>query len=564
MKKLILKLVTVLSLTLGLNFTYGQSISPMIFGQNAWMPDSIGNVNYGGKLHKLWGAVGASGATVVRFGGISPDKNKPTNYQYVKMIDSIRSKGMEPIMQVPFNNGQYNAQTAADIVKFINVTKAKGVKYWIIGNEPNLAYGYTNSTQVATYLKAYARAMKAVDPTIQTIGPEVAWYDRNIINGLTTPGGPDDVTGKDENGRYYIDIITFHTYPFKGTQTRGQVITNLTQSGGFESNLDELSKRIDACNQFHGRTGASAVKFGVTEANVDYQNPAGDDLNGTGSNSFVGGQFWAEMMGIAMKKGLFLFNFWSVTEGLEIGYINHSNLTKKPAYYHFQMMAKNFSGTYANSTDNQANVKVFASKNASTVSVMILNQDQASNFNYTVNLTAGAVVSGNNNLKINVDAGIAKEYTDAIDNQSTVVLVFNKAGELMKKIEYKLNGHADANKAPTVYNYQTNTTTTTDQDTTKTVTAVNDGANSEVVKNRAYPNPMKGNFTIEVKTDKANAKLEMYNTVGQLVYKKQLTPENGVVKQKIDLSSNMASGMYVVQVKEGENELYTTKMMLAK
>src|SRR5690349_23112921 len=99
-------------LALGLAFStenhiVAQNIPTQFFGQNAWMPDTIGNVPYYGKLHQQWGKVKESKAQVIRFGGIAPDNHKPTNYQYIKMIDSVRAKGMEPIIQVPYHKGAY-------------------------------------------------------------------------------------------------------------------------------------------------------------------------------------------------------------------------------------------------------------------------------------------------------------------------------------------------------------------------------------------------------------------------------------------------------------------------
>ena len=104
---------------------WAQTISPAFFGQNAWMPDSIGQVKYNGQLHDKWQEIGGCGAQTIRFGGIASDQNKPTNYQYIKMIDSIRAKGMEPIIQVPFNNGAYTASQAAEIVYYINITRKR-------------------------------------------------------------------------------------------------------------------------------------------------------------------------------------------------------------------------------------------------------------------------------------------------------------------------------------------------------------------------------------------------------------------------------------------------------
>lgn len=435
----------------------GQPISPRFFGQNAWMPDSIGTQKRYGQLDSKWPEIKASAPQIMRFGGITCDKNCPTNYQFIKMIDKIRSNGMEPVIQVPFHNFQYNASKAAEIVRYVNITMGRNVKYWSIGNEPDLEYGYNTAAQVAGYTKSYATAMKAVDPNIKTMGPECAWYNYNIMPGLLTPGGPYDVTGKDANGRFYLDIISFHMYSFNGTQTRAQVLTDLTAQYKFEYNLNDLNNKISAANSYHGRSGSYALKTAVTEANVNFVNPASDNLYSVGANSFVGGQFWAELLSIGMKKSVDFITFWSVVEGnntaYNVGFLDYVTGKKKPTYYHFQMMSQNFSGTFINGTDNQASVKSFGCRNnAGQIVVMILNQSQSSNYNFSVRLD-GASSSSANALKINVNAGVGKEYSGSINNQATQMLVFDGAGNLVKKIDYKLVGHADANLPPTVTTY---------------------------------------------------------------------------------------------------------------
>ncbi|MES2140877.1 MAG: T9SS type A sorting domain-containing protein [Bacteroidota bacterium] len=450
-----------LSILFSIKSARSQTISNDFFGVNAWMPDTIGNYfacpeppcYFNGKLHKNWPKVKASGSTIVRFGGISADRNMPTNFQYIRMIDSIRANGMEPMIQVPFFNNRYTAQQAAAIVHYINVVKGKNVKYWIIGNEPNLSYSYTTAAQVASYFKPFASAMKNADPSILIIGPETAWYDQAIINGLTTPGGASDITGKDGAGRYYLDILSFHTYPFNGTQTRAQVISKLTSAGSLKDNLIALNARLATANSYHGRTGAAALKTAITEANVDYKNSSTDNLNGVGANSFVGGQFVAEMMGVGMKNGVDFFNLWSVIEGsstaLNIGFLDNSTGNKKPLYYHFKLLADNFKGNYVNGTTNQVNVKSFASEDGQQVAVMILNEDLTNNFTYTVRLNTTAI-AGTSALKINANAGLAKEFTDVIQNQSTTLLLFDANGNIIKKSEYKLLGNANLNLPPTV------------------------------------------------------------------------------------------------------------------
>lgn len=446
-------------------------------GINAWMPYQIGAHRYNGKLETKWADIQASGVRIMRYGGngvdqyadptwVDPnDPAKSTLNQYLAMVDAMKSRGIEPVLQVPVYDWTYSASQAADIVRYVNVTHGRGVKYWVIGNEPDLesgAYNYTTAAQVAAYIKPFASAMKAVDPTIKIIGPETTWYDETFIDGLTScNGGADDITGMDSNGRYYVDIISFHLYNGFGggsNQTRTAVITTLMSSNGLNADLADLKARLAACDSYHGRTGGNVLQMAVTEANVNHENPSdlsdpsGVSLTGVGAASFLGGQFWAEVLGIAMRQGVAFVNFWSTIEGDELGYLSGDGTTKRPSYYHFQMVAQNFRGSSVAVTDNQANVKTFGAEDVDQIAVMIMNQEELSSFNYTVRLNTGTV-SGVNPLKINVDAGVAVEYSGTISAQSSLVLIFDASGAIKKKIEYKLNGHANSNLPPAVTTY---------------------------------------------------------------------------------------------------------------
>lgn len=532
--------------------TRAQSISPLLFGVNAWMPDTIGDVNncpsppcikYG-KLHKNWQKVEDSRAAIVRYGGIAPDENMPTKYQYIRMIDSIRAHGMEPMLQVPFYNYRYTAQDAAGIVQYVNGTMGRNVKYWIIANEPNLVYSYTTASQIATYFRQFASAMKAVDPGIKIVGPETASFKYTITNGLTTPGGPDDITGKDQNGNYYLDVFTFHTYPFgNGTNSsRAALISELMSSGAFYDDLNYVKNRLAACNNFHARSGSNALTMGVTEANVNYTNSSTDNLYGYGTYSFLGAQFVAEMYGIGMKTGVNFINLWSVIEGNSIssncGYIDKYTSQKQPLYYHFQMMAENLKGSNVNCTLNQNNAKAFASEDSSEICVFIMNQEQTVDHTFTVRLNSAAI-AGNSTLKINANANVQAEYTDMIPNQSTLLLVFNKSGGLVRKCEYTAANHAANNLPPTCTPYMT----------TSVLTSVNGQGSLDV---NLFPNPTTGALTIEL-TNTASAQttysLEVLNLVGQVVYSRKASFAGG--KEDISLDGSLMRGVYIVRVAEG-------------
>jgi hypothetical protein len=439
----------------------GQGISPYLFGENAWMPATIGSVSYGGHLDDHWGDIDASGVGIMRYGGIAVDRDadprlQATLDQYVAMADHMRGIGAEPVLEVPFWHWTWSAQQAAAIVNYVNIVNHRGVKYWIVGNEPDYKYGYTSASQIAPYLRSYAAAMKEVDPSIKVIGPELASYSQTILDGLTDANDPDnDITAPVPNKPYfYVDVVTFHHYnglDGNNVTSRDPVVNSLTQ-GSFNGNVSHLKTRLTACNTRWGRTGDNALQLGVTESNVNYDNAPGDNLYLYGAQSFLGGQWWAEFLGTAARDGVDMVTFWSVIEGNpQLGYLSHDGI-KQPSYYHFKMMAENFRGAVADTTDNQLLVKTFASKASDQIAVVIINQEENAGFTYTVRLNTQAIAGGSN-LKINVDAGLPIESTGPIAKQSTIILVFDASGTLKKKVNYPLFGRADAGLAPEVTLY---------------------------------------------------------------------------------------------------------------
>jgi hypothetical protein len=100
------------------------------------------------------------------------------------------------------NYGSGTPEEAAGWVRYANVTKGYGVKYWEIGNEVfgNGYYGadweldYHTSKSPTTYANnvvQYVQAMKAVDPTIK-IGVVLtlpnSWPDGSVASGDAKPG----------------------------------------------------------------------------------------------------------------------------------------------------------------------------------------------------------------------------------------------------------------------------------------------------------------------------------------------------------------------------------------
>ncbi|WP_323377497.1 cellulose-binding protein [Streptomyces sp. RB17] len=177
---------------------------------------------------------------------------------------TAKKVGAQPIITANYGSG--TPQEAADWVKYANVDKGYGVKYWEIGNEipGNGHYGSKwevdthadkSPTAYAKNLLAYAKAMKAVDPKVK------------IGAVLTTPGSwPDGLKASGDNADWNhtvlsiagksIDFVIIHWYP-SGAGT-ADILNTPAQIAGTTSAVRSL---------LHTYAGphAASVKIAVTE-----------------------------------------------------------------------------------------------------------------------------------------------------------------------------------------------------------------------------------------------------------------------------------------------------------
>lgn len=84
---------------------------------------------------------------------------------------------------------------------------------------------------------------------------------------------------------------------------------------------------------------------------------------------------------------------------------------------------------------------------------------------------------------------------------------------------------------------------------------------------KVYPNPNNGLFILEINMANAveseQVKIELVNAVGQVVYRKLVSENNGYVNEHVELESNVPIGIYFLQITVG-NQVETTRMMLTK
>ncbi|RKE17763.1 cellulose binding domain-containing protein [Streptomyces sp. TLI_171] len=221
-------------------------------------------------------------------------------------MGTVRATGAQPILIANYGSG--TPQEAADWVRYANVTKNYGAKYWEIGNEiyGNGVYGsgWENDThadkspdQYAREVKAYAAAMKAVDPTVK------------IGAVLTMPGNwPDGIVAGGDTGDWNhtvlaavahdVDFVSVHWYP--NTSTGDQSLAAVQQLPG------ELREVRNLVNRY---AGADSAKIGIAMTEVN------SNSGGGAFTSRPNGLFAAEAMSTALENGVFSVDWWDTHNG---------------------------------------------------------------------------------------------------------------------------------------------------------------------------------------------------------------------------------------------------------
>ena len=426
--------------------TSTNTISPYLFGQNLWLTDRAeGRPGYIQK--SLWGKVKESGPKIIRIGGNGYDVKMPSLEMLEMWVKSIKKIGAEPLFQV---SKLESAEKAAALVKHFNTSDSLKIKYWSIGNEP---YGMAKWSidSISNLIKTHATAMKLADPTIKILIPDAATYYNDLYEALLL-SDTRGVAGRDENGNWYIDGVNFHSYPNGKEYTRKDVIFNSVDK--IRGQILSLKKDMEASNIKYNRTGEAALIWGLTEFNITYSNPDDLGIDGISVPSFINGQFWVDIFALSMEYGAFSVTPWCIQESdvakTYFGYVGAPpNFTPHSTYYHMQMMAENIKGNYIKMATNKGFLKALGSENESETAVLLMNQSENELYNFDLNSLNKA---SNNKAVINSTIEIKANFKGSIKANSTLLLVFDKSGNLKKQINYTIEMSRN-DSAPEVINH---------------------------------------------------------------------------------------------------------------
>ncbi len=333
-------------------------ISPYVYGTN----------------HGIWTAVPLEMLPVAQEAGIKAlrwpggnwgDRNRIQNFQVDQFIDFCEQMGAIPTISVNLRDG--TPEQAAELVRYTNIEKGYGVKYWSIGNEPTLyedELGETYDTAIYNpQWRAFAEAMRAVDPEILLMGPELHQWGTSLENTLKDSSGRDWMIEFLKANGDLVDIVTVHRYPLWKPASEHVTIPEMREN---TREWDDMVIYLRGLIEEHaGRD----LPIAFTEVNSD---PSTKFRGEATPDSFYNAIWYADILGQMITEDVFMVNHFMLSNRTSgHGLIAGSEI--RPTYYTFRMYQQ-FGSQQVYASSGVPDVDVFAAQRQDgTLTIMVVN-----------------------------------------------------------------------------------------------------------------------------------------------------------------------------------------------
>jgi hypothetical protein len=342
------------------------SVPATFFGQNywSWVPE------WGDPVAAVEAQTAQLQLGLLRAGGANNDRQEPVRFSFSEIdqfVTFAHNVGAEPLLQVPLLRNiageTATAEDAAELVTYVNVTQGYGVKYFSIGNEPDLyeeqglmPNGY-DAAAFCDSFREFVAAMRAVDDSIQIVGPDLSWKYQTGVNDWLTPflQGCGDVT----------DIVAVHRYPLAPTACTDTAA--YADAARYRSVLTHLKGIMAA-------TGQQDKPLALTEGNITWDGDPANTAMAASPGTFPAALWVADNLGVSLEAGLHSVDYWSLSEGWTLGFFDGA--APRPAFHVLKMFSNNFGTQALSVTGTPSGVSVYAGRNtmSSSTSVFVLNK----------------------------------------------------------------------------------------------------------------------------------------------------------------------------------------------
>lgn len=316
---------------------------------------------------ELWEHFKKSGITFIRFpGGNWGDENDLNDQHLTTYMMLVRMVNAEPQVSVRLRDSTPGYAVA--LLKYTQDQKYN-IRYWSIGNEPSL-YGvrfpeWTTEKYNVEWRK-FAQAMKAQDPTIRLIGPDIHQFT-----------GTPDVDPKDSLGRDWldeflkangdlVDVVSIHRYPFP--KERGDAAPSAQDLFASAREWDEIIPKLRA--RIRTATGRD-LPIAVTEFNSDW---SGKIEGKTTADSVNGALYVADSLGRMIRQRVDIIAQFTLQMSASLGALGiFDHYDPRPVYYVY-LLYKQFGDELVFASSDDKDVSVYgARRDDGTLTLVLLN-----------------------------------------------------------------------------------------------------------------------------------------------------------------------------------------------
>jgi len=332
------------------------TISPYVFGAN-YGPWGIIPVD-------LWPLAEAAGVRFLRFpAGNWGDDFDLMPYHIDPFIAFAKRINAEPGISVRLKGG--TPEKAAEVVRYVNIEKQYSVRYWSIGNEPDLYRDYSVEKYNLEW-RRFAEAMLAVDPGIIFVGPDVSQYPPTIEGDAYNNIRRDWVRAFLRANGDKVGIVSIHRYPFpRGNNALPTTIQALRETvREWDVMLPDLRGVVRAAA---GRD----IPLAVTEVNSDWSKPIGGEAS---PDSHFNAIWWAAVLGRMIRERVQMVAYFALESSGSLGaYGLLDRYAARPTYAVYPLY-KQFGSELVDSASSDPDVSITASRRADgALTVMLVN-----------------------------------------------------------------------------------------------------------------------------------------------------------------------------------------------
>jgi hypothetical protein len=334
-------------------------ISPFLFGTNYGPGQAV--------VLDVMPLVEQAGFTILRYpGGATTDNMDVQPFQVDQFMAFCKQTGSAPMISVRLLGG--TPEAAAKLVRYTNIEKKYGVVYWSIGNEPSIYselkyadYDYTTENLNRDW-RPIAEAMKAVDPTIKLVGPEIHQWNSSYATTPKDSAGRDWMTEFLKVNGDLIDVVSVHRYPLHAP-------TNPVTIQDLRENTKAWNAEVDYLRNLTIEILGHELPIAITELNSD---PSAIQFQEASPDSFYNAIWYADVLGQLMNSDVFMVNQWVISQrSTGLGLFKGSEV--RPTYYVFPLY-KNFGNEQVFASSGVPYVDVFAAKRADgALTLMVIN-----------------------------------------------------------------------------------------------------------------------------------------------------------------------------------------------